>query len=148
MLINFFVIARILVGSLFVVSGFEKLIGPQQNFLYVVQSYELFGAFLENTIAYIMPWIEFFLGVFFVLGFCFKWVSRAVRVLFTGFMVVVCQAIMRCLQITECGCFGELISFPLNVVRIFDCTFLILLSILAQKEERANVFSLDHYFGV
>lgn len=144
---NIFVIIRILIGCIFVVSGFEKLISPHQNFLYVVQEYALFGSFLENIIAYVAPWIEFLLGIFLLLGLWLKWTLRGVLIMTAMFIVIVAQAIVRDLPIVECGCFGDFISFPLYGILIFDSVMLIMIDFLIAKEKRTIVFSLDRYFG-
>lgn len=146
MAINSLVITRILIGCLFVFSGFEKLIGPHQNFLYVVQSYKMFGVFLENIVAHVSPWIELFLGVFLLLGLWLKWVLRALRVLIAMFILVVAQAAIRNIPITECGCFGQLVSFPLYLILVFDGALLVLAGLLSRKEADTRVFSLDCYF--
>jgi uncharacterized membrane protein YphA (DoxX/SURF4 family) len=59
---------RVIVGALFIFSGGEKLMSAYGNFLYVVQGYEMFPSYLEKLIAHVVPWVEFFLGVFLVLG--------------------------------------------------------------------------------
>jgi len=146
MAINSLLIARILIGCLFVASGAEKLFGPHQNFLYVVQSYRLFGTFLENIAAYVMPWAEFLLGVFLLLGLWLKWVLRALRILIALFIIVVAQAIIRDIPIAECGCFGQLISLPLYFILLLDGALLVLAGFLARKEEYTKVLSLDRYF--
>ena len=79
------VVLRILVGSIFVVSGFEKAIGPYQNFLYVVQSYEFLPTTLEEIVARALPWIEIFLGVFLISGLWLKWMLRSALILFAMF---------------------------------------------------------------
>ncbi|MBZ0167229.1 MAG: hypothetical protein K8I00_10530, partial [Candidatus Omnitrophica bacterium] len=60
--INFLVFARFLIGLIFVVSGFEKIITPYQNFQYVIQAYELFPEFAEAIIARTFPWVELITG--------------------------------------------------------------------------------------
>lgn len=147
MAINIFVVFRILIGVLFVVSGFEKLIGPYQNFLYVVQSYNMLPAWGEELVARVMPWIEFVSGVFMALGLRLTVVLPTVIALLTAFIGVVGQALFRKLPIDECGCFGELISFPLNVVILFDSLLLIMTGLLASKRYDVQKFSLDGYFN-
>ena len=145
MAINVFVILRILIGVMFIVSGFEKLISPYQNFLYVVQGYELFPAFLENVAAYVMPWVGLFLGAFLLLSLWVKWALRAALVLTGMFIFIVAQAIIRGLPIIECGCFGDFISVPLYGVLIFDAGIFFVIDSLMRKEGRTSVFSLDRY---
>jgi len=146
MAIKIFVVIRILIGFIFVVSGFEKLIGPYQNFMYVVQSYEFLPTVLEEVVARILPWGEFFLGVFLVFGLWLKWTLRSTLILIGMFILIVGQALLRKLPIDECGCFGGLISLPLYGVLIFDCTLLLLTSLLLKYKNRTNILSLDGYF--
>lgn len=147
MAINIFVVFRILIGVLFAVSGFEKLIGPYQNFLYVVQSYDMLPAWGEEIAARTMPWVEFIAGVFLALGLRLTTVLPAVMAMLAAFIVVVGQALVRKLPIDECGCFGTLISFPLNVVITLDSLLLILTGILAGKRDDVQKFSLDGYLN-
>ena len=145
-MIKFFVIGRILIGCLFIVSGFEKLIGPYQNFLYVVQSYEFLPTLLEEMVARTLPWIELFLGVFLVVGLWLKWALRSIGMVIFLFILIVGQALLRKLPIDECGCFGGLISLPLYAVLIFDSMLFLLTGALLKQEKRINIFSLDQYF--
>ena len=140
------VLARILLGCFFVVSGLEKLISPHQNFLYVVQSYQLLPGLLEESASMAMPWVEFILGVFLILGLWLKIALRSTLTLTTIFIVVVGQALIRHLPINECGCFGELISVPLSAVIIIDSGLWLLIAILTVFIERASPLSLDRYF--
>lgn len=145
-MIKFFVIGRILIGCLFIVSGFEKLIGPYQNFLYVVQSYEFLPTLLEEMVARTLPWIELFLGVFLVVGLWLKWALRSIGMVIFLFILIVGQALLRKLPIDECGCFGGLISLPLYAVLIFDSMLFLLTGVLLKQEKCINIFSLDQYF--
>ena len=110
-----------MIGGLFVVSGFEKLIGPYQNFFYVIQNYSFLPLFLTEIAARLLPWFEFFLGIFLVLGLWTKWTLRAVMALLLMFMGVVIQALIRQLPITECGCFGGLILFRICLQVLRAC---------------------------
>ncbi len=133
-------------GFVLTLVGFQKLIEPYQNFLYAVQSYELFGPFLEQVIARTMPWCEVFLGVFLVLGLWLNWVLRAYVVLFSTFITVVSQAMLRGLPIENCGCFGESLSFSLPTMLIADCLLLVVAAILLYRIHQTCIYSLDKYF--
>ena len=138
---------RIGIGSLFVVSGFEKLIGPYQNFLYVIESYSFLPFPLAEIVARLLPWVEFLLGIFLVLGLWLKGALRAMMALLLMFMAVVIQALIRNLPIDECGCFGGLISVPLPVVLTFDTTIFVLTWFLSFRMEEAQRCSLDRYLA-
>ncbi len=131
------------IGGIFVVSGFEKLIGPYQNFLYIIQNYSFLPLSLAEIVARLFPWVEFFLGVFLVSGLWLKWTLRAVMALLLMFMAVVIQALIRNLPIDECGCFGALISFPLPVVMAFDATVFVFTWFLSSRRKEAERCSLD-----
>ena len=140
------IVLRFFLAALFIISGGEKALGPYQNFLYVVQNYEIFPPFLEEIIARALPWVELFLGIFLLLGLWLKAALRGSFVLFAGFVMVVSQAMVRDLPITECGCFGALISFPLYVVLIFDTTMFFVTLLLIRKFDAVSSLSLDKRF--
>ncbi len=144
--INKFVFIRIAVGCFFIISGFEKLIRPYENFLYVVQSYELVGKSMAEIVARTFPWIEFILGVFFVFGLWIRAVLNGLLVLVLLFILTVSQALLRNLPIRECGCFGELFSVPLPTVLLFDSCLLVLMAVLKRFRQRLLPLSLDRYF--
>jgi len=144
--INPFAALRCAVGLVFLVSGFEKLIVPYQNFLYVVQSYEFVPAGVDTLVARIFPWVEFFLGLFTVLGLWTQWSLRAVMVMLAVFLMTVGQAMVRGLPISECGCFGELISLPLWAVFAFDSCLFAGCAWMLKNDGRTAGFSLDRYF--
>lgn len=146
MAINLLVIIRVCIGCLFIVSGFGKLIVPTQNFLYVIQSYELFESVLEKAAAYTVHWVELFLGIFLVLGLGLKWVLRALLTLIVLFVLIVSQALIRGLPLADCGCFGDFISFPPWVMLLFDCALLLLTSLLIQQIKKTEMLSLDRFF--
>ena len=144
--INIFFVLRIIIASVFIITGTEKLINPYQNFLVVVQSYEVLSKPLEEFVARVFPWLEFILGVFLLLGFWLKIVLRFLLVLNTGFIMIIGQAMIRHLPIHECGCFGNLISFPLWVTFILDCVFWIFIGTLLKRIPQASKLSLDNYY--
>jgi uncharacterized membrane protein YphA (DoxX/SURF4 family) len=142
-----YIVLRILVGVVFIVSGLEKLFSSTENIIYVIQSYQvLHHAFLEQLAALILPWFELFLGVFLVLGLWRKQSALAVMGLSAMFAVAVGQALLRKLPLSNCGCFGELLHFPLYVTFILD---LILISsgwVLYTRSQDTMPLSLDKLF--
>ena len=144
--INFLVIIRILIGLLLITSGGGKLLSHYQNFLYVIQNYEFLPPALEKFSALVVPWVELLTGIFLVLGLWLSWTIKIAALLFCSFITIVGQAIIRHLPITECGCFGELFSFPLHVVLVFDSSLALLTLFMMRKIDRIKALSLDHYF--
>ena len=137
------VFLRIAIGLLFVISGGEKLLSPYQNFLYVIQAYELLPGWGEDLTARIFPWIEMFAGLFMLLGLWSSWAIKTAMLMSVGFITIVGQALLRGLPIDQCGCFGELIHIsPRNII-VFDSGLLLLTAFLLRHPLKTNQFSLD-----
>ena len=135
-----------MIGLLFLVSGTEKLLNPIQNFLYVVQSYAVFPDPLDKIVSYVVPWIELFVGLFLFLGLWLEKVLFAASMLFGIFVLIIVQALIRRLPLTECGCFGGLISFPLPVTLVMDSLLFVLTIGMNVRLEKTNFLSLDKIF--
>lgn len=142
-----FLFYRFFLGILFLISGGEKLLSPVQNFVYVIQSYELIPTQFEIFIAYAIPAMEIIVGIFLLLGLWIRFSLYGAQILFLTFIGVVAQALIRHLPVDECGCFGELISIPLWVVLAFDSMNYVLTSLSLQHVEKMSQGSLDQYFS-
>lgn len=141
------VILRIFIGLIFLTSGFEKLISPYQNFLYVIQAYELFPSGMEKAAAFIVPWIELLVGLFLILGLWLEWSLKAALLVFACFIVIVGQALIRQLPLEACGCFGEWIHIsPKNII-VFDSLMLLVTFYLLRHPSQVKRFSLDQAMG-
>ena len=132
---------------MFVVSGGEKLIHPYQNFLYVVQAYQLFPSFGEELVARVVPWIELILGVFMILGLWLPQTLVGVQWLFFGFILILGQGLLRKLPLSECGCFGEMIHLPPGSTIVMDSFLWLIVFFLRRNPKAASAFSLDRYFS-
>ena len=102
--INPFLLFRLIIGSIFFISGFEKTTSHYQNFLYVIQNYEFLPAALENISAHFIPWLELIVGLTLLVGIWTKLSLRIIQVLLGCFIVIVAQAIIRQLDVVDCGC--------------------------------------------
>lgn len=141
-----FPLLRIVVGSVLLVSGFEKAIHPYQNFLYVVQAYQILPGWAETLTAVVAPWAELMIGLFLVLGL---WTMKALRwalMLFAVFIVVVAQALMRALPLEHCGCFGSWIQVTPQQIIVFDSFCFLVLMVLLRNLVKTQRFSLDERF--
>jgi len=140
-------ILRVLLGALFMVSGFTKLAGPPENFLSVVRAYEILGQTASAAAAAILPWLEFIGGVFVFLGL---WLRRSLVflwVLNTVFIGVLISAFLRKLPLRDCGCFGEYLSIPPDKMLFLDLALWACFLVLVIFSTRAGVLSLDRFFG-
>ena len=143
---KFFLFLRVAMGSVFVASGFIKLMQPYQNFLAVIQSYEILNGAAAVALAKAMPWAEFLAGVFLILGF---WSRLSLLILWafnTVFIGVVSSALIRKLPLQECGCFGDAFSLQPAQVLWLDIALWLVFMCMAAYFDSTRHFSLDQYF--
>lgn len=141
-----FVLLRILAGGVFVVSGFIKLMQPYQNFLAAIQSYEILKGAAAEILAKSMPWGEFIVGIFLILGF---WSRISILILWvfnTVFIGVIGSALFRRLPIQDCGCFGDSFSLQPQQTLGLDIVLWIVFMFLAAYFSCTQFFSLDNFF--
>lgn len=140
------VFLRLLIGSIFLVSALSKLFSPYQNFLYAIQAYQLLPSHLEVYVAQIFPWIELLVGFFMLLGLWTTWALKGTCLLFGLFVVVVGQALIRNLPLEQCGCFGEALHVPADVMLLVDSAGILITLLLLRHLDKTGRFSLDSYF--
>ncbi|MBF0489209.1 MAG: DoxX family membrane protein [Candidatus Omnitrophica bacterium] len=143
---NMVVFLRIIIGIVLLASGFEKLLSPYQNFLYVLQAYEFFPTWLEKIVAISVPWVELMVGLFMLLGLWTQWALKGALLLFAGFIFIVGQALLRHLPMDQCGCFGESIHILPQHIILFDSFTLLSIIWLISQPIKVKAFSLDRYF--
>ncbi len=144
----FLVLIRYVIGMLYIISGTEKLLQPYENFLYIVQEYDIVPfASVEYGVAWLFPWLELFLGGFLLLGLWTKESLMSVG-LFSGvFIIAVGRAIIRKLPLVECGCFGDLVGIPLEATLIIDIVTLSLVIMLLRFYHRGTcLWAFDRYW--
>ncbi len=141
-----FSVIRILLGLVFLVSGLEKVISPYQNFLYVLQSYQVLPGWAETIVARVFPWLELFVGLFVTLGLWCRAALGALMTMCAVFIATVGQALLRGLELDQCGCFGEWISIPPGQILIFDSALLLLAVLLLRYPSKTETFGLDSRF--
>lgn len=141
-----FLAIRIFIGLMLIVSGGEKLIWPYQNFLYVLESYDLLPPALELVVARTFPWIEFLTGLLMLLGLWIPQMLRLALAMFAVFILIIAQALVRQLPLEDCGCFGNLISLKPQHTLIMDSLFFLGLIGALRNVKKVEVFSLDRYF--
>ena len=116
----FFVVCRVLLGSVFAVSGLMKLLQPSGQFLAAILSFEITGGFPARALAATLPWAEWVLGVFLILGLWSEWAALGLWALNSVFVVVLASVLARHLPIDHCGCFGEKFTLPVWGTLLLD----------------------------
>ena len=113
-------LCRVGLGGLFVVSGFQKLILPAENFAAVIEKFEILSGPAAAFLSHTLPWAEFFAGVFLVVGLWTPLSLAALWLMNTVFIGVLGSALARKLPLDQCGCFGKNLSIPLPVMLGLD----------------------------
>lgn len=94
-----------IIGIVFIYSGLEKIVSTA-DFAASVQNYRIVPIELTNLVGIILPWLEFYCGLFLIIGI-FKQASAAIlSTLLLLFIFILFSALIRGLDI-ECGCFGS-----------------------------------------
>jgi hypothetical protein len=141
-----YLVLRIVIGGIFIFSGLSKVLSPYQNFLYIIQDYQLLPSWGEVLTAQLFPWIELIVGVFVFLGLWTSWGLRGALVLSGIFVVVVGQALIRGLSLENCGCFGGWVHLKPQAVIVLDSASLLLTSLMLRNISLTKKISLDSYF--
>jgi uncharacterized membrane protein YphA (DoxX/SURF4 family) len=98
------VLARLLVGGVWLVAGVVKLPDPGAN-VRAVRAYQLLPESVVPLVGHALPVLEILLGACLLLGLLTRAVSVLSVLVLAGFVVGISSAWARGLSI-ECGCFG------------------------------------------
>ena len=105
-------IFRVSVGVIFLWASFDKIIDPGK-FARDIANYHIVPLGLENTIAIILPWLEFFIGTCLIIGLLVDGSIVISSILLVFFNIMIAQAMARGFNI-DCGCGlkeGQLVGF-------------------------------------
>lgn len=97
---------RIVIGGIFLVSGLAKISDPVL-FMFSLRGFRLFPEALIPLLAIVLPWLEFFLGLFTVVGLLYRTSSLMLAALNLIFMGAILTVVFRGIDV-DCGCFGLL----------------------------------------
>jgi uncharacterized membrane protein YphA (DoxX/SURF4 family) len=97
-------LARFVVGGVWLVAGLLKLPDPDEN-VRAVRAYELLPESMVPLVGHALPVVEILLGACLLLGLLTRGSAALSAVLLVGFIVGIGSAWARGLSI-ECGCFG------------------------------------------
>ena len=137
---------RIAIGVLFMSSGFGKLAQPRANFIAAIQSYSFLNEWFEQIASHVVPWTELLGGAFLALGLWGRAALVVIWLLDSAFIGVIAQALIRKLAIDKCGCLGELLSIPPQVMIGVDIALWLACAYLWAKREKAAAAGLDVRF--
>ena len=119
----FNLILRIILGSIFIISGVEKISNPAE-FAQTIENYRLLPISSINIFALILPWIELISGMFLLFGIKNKENSLIITTMMIVFTSAVVIAVLRNLDI-DCGCFGTLTAQKVGLRKVIENIVLI-----------------------
>ena len=133
-------LVRILVGLVFLYSGWEKVARPVEQFIAVIHQYRLFPAEWESVLAQVVSWSEFVFGSFLLLGFMIRVSASVIAILLVSFMAMLSRSLWLGLPIAECGCFGSLLSLtPFQAILLDSFLFLMTVTVLISQPRAASL---------
>lgn len=100
----FLIILRVIVGGVFLYASFDKLFN-QVEFSKAIYNYKFLPESLINIFAIIIPYLEFFAGLFLIFGIFKRGSSFIIIFLLVIFIIALVQAYARGLDI-NCACFS------------------------------------------
>lgn len=102
---------RLIVGGVFVVSGFAKSIDPWGSFYKIGEYLDVWGWEIPSTLivlaAFLLGGAEFVLGALLLFG-CYRRVAPCLLMLMMLFMLPLTLYIAVADPVADCGCFGDL----------------------------------------
>ena len=98
------VLARLVVGGVWIVAGAIKLPDPAGS-VRAVRAYDLLPEAVVPTVGHLLPILEVVVGVCLVVGLLTRTMGVLSTLMLAGFVVGIASAWARGLQI-DCGCFG------------------------------------------
>ncbi|MFH1619606.1 MAG: DoxX family protein [bacterium] len=135
--------ARLVVGGVFIYSGFLKSVAPPEEFAAVIEGYKILPVSLTVTAASFMSWTELFLGVFLVCGFLTRQCALAAAGLLAFFELLLFSVVIRKIPLADCGCFGTGGSRSVPYAIAEDAVLLILALLAFRYGHR--LFALDSW---
>lgn len=142
---------RLLAAAIWLFSGIAKL-PDLQGFRLEVARYGLLPGFLVAPFAYVLPFLELGLGIYFSLGLFVRGAAFAGTLLFASFIFAQGWALANGI-VLDCGCFGPVLKStvsPLTIIRDFSLgipTFLMLAFPARAVSLDARLFDAQNLFG-
>lgn len=102
------VIFRLIVGGVFVFSGFAKLMSPPEEFAEAIRSYQIAPQLFLYPLALTLPWVELLTGAFLCVGLFSRIAATVAAAQLALFMGVIFVAMIKGVDLKDCGCFGAI----------------------------------------
>lgn len=119
--------ARLVLGSVFVIAGVEKIVNPNA-FAKAINNYQMLPYGALNLMALVLPWLEVLAGVFLIFGVRLRASSAVVAAMLVVFLIAIGTAMARGLSI-ECGCYSQGGGEKVGWKKVFEDVALLLLAV-------------------
>jgi uncharacterized membrane protein YphA (DoxX/SURF4 family) len=100
----FGLVARLVVGAVWIVAGAIKLPDPASS-VQAVRAYQLLPGGMATTVGQLLPVVEVVIGLTLVLGVLTRGAAVASAILFVVYIAAIASVWARGISI-DCGCFG------------------------------------------
>lgn len=100
------IIFRLILGSVFIFAAIDKISDPY-IFAADIRNYQILPDVFSNMVALVLPWIEFFCGLFLIFGFYTRTSALLIASMLVVFIFAISLAMMRGLNI-DCGCYHNM----------------------------------------
>jgi putative oxidoreductase len=105
-------VARLLLGSIFIYASYHKIIAPDE-FAKIVNGYDLFPSETINLIAITIPFIELISGIALIIGIYTRPAAIIIIGMLAAFVIAISINIIRGHEF-DCGCFSSDTSQAVN----------------------------------
>jgi uncharacterized membrane protein YphA (DoxX/SURF4 family) len=133
---------RLLIGGVLLYAGFLKAMAPSAEFAAVIATYKLLPSSLVTPLSLILPYVEMWVGIFFVAGLYTRQAALAAMLMFCVFLIALGTALARGIDLSSCGCFGPHNSSP-KITVAMDACLMILAGLSARFLPSHPRWSLD-----
>ena len=135
------VVARLLVGGVFVLAGFSKLLLPHAEIMALMQQYTVIPAAIVPLLATVLPWLELVSGTALLIGLFTTAAALVVGAQLVAFSALMGVVLLAGIPLEDCGCFGHvgLHETPLQVL-LRDLVMLVLLGAVLMRQRDLLAF--------
>ncbi|HSW57756.1 MAG TPA: Ig-like domain-containing protein [Dehalococcoidales bacterium] len=131
---------RLILGVIFLVAGFSKVLHAPE-FKSLVVSYYLLPLALAEVYGFLLPWIEIITGFLLITGLLTRWAAGLTLAMLTTFLVANISAVLGINSSRDCGCFGNI--FPLSHAGSLSLDIIMILMVLPLFRKIVLPFSLN-----
>ena len=141
------VLMRVLIGGVFLFSGFSKLFLPHGEVVALVQQYQVLPGWLVSLTAMCLPWLEVASGTALLIGFGTTPAAMLIAVQLLSFSALMVIVLAAGIPIEDCGCFGHL-GLPETPLQVLIRDLLMLVLLVPVFLRQRDALGLDAWSNV